>query len=75
MILAAIPNCEAILLDLRAAAFPLYLLLTIAAAALIWQWIDDWKRDRICASCSSCRNKLAGTSKLPPPGPGSGVKG
>ena len=68
-------DCEAILLDLRAAAFPLYILLIVGGAALIWQWLDDVKRDRICAACSHCRSKLTGTSKLPPPGPGSGVKG
>lgn len=75
MILAAIPNCEAILLDLRAAAFPLYLLIAVAAAALIWQWIEDSRRDRICNACSSCRTKLTGTNNLPRPGPGSGAKG
>ena len=71
MILTAVSNCEAILSDLQGAAFPLYILLTVAAAALIWQWLDDVKRDRICAACSHCRTKLTGTSKLPPPGPGS----
>ena len=67
-------ECEAILTDLRAAAMPLYFLLTVAAGALVWQWIDDTRRDRICATCSNCKRKLAGTSHLPPPGPGSGVK-
>jgi len=70
MILTAIPNCEAILLDLRSAAMPLYFLLTIAAGALVWQWIDDWRRDRICNACSDCQRKINGAPNLPPPGSG-----
>ena len=66
-------ECEVILRDLQGAAMPLYLLLTVAAGALIWQWIDDAKRDRICDSCSSCRKKIHGTPPLPPPS--AGVKG
>jgi len=73
MIFTAIPNCEAILLDLRAAAMPLYLLLAIAAGALVWQWIDDARRDRICDSCSDCQRKINGMPNLPPPS--AGVKG
>ena len=60
-------ECEVILRDLQGAAAPLYLLLTLAAAMLLWQWHEDSKRDRICAGCADCQTKIHGTPPLPPP--------
>lgn len=66
----AMTECEAILSELRANAMPMYFLLSIAAGALVWQWLDDAKRDRICKDCGPCQTKIHGSPKLPPPSSG-----
>lgn len=67
-----VTECEAILAEIHSAAGPTYFLIVIAAGALVWQWLDDIKRDRACKECGPCQTKINGSPRLPPSS--SGVK-
>lgn len=66
-------ECQAALATLRelqANAPALMIFLSIAVIALLWQWHDDHRRDRICARCGNCQTQIHGTPDVPPPSSG-----
>lgn len=62
-----------VIAEIQANSPALALLFGIAVAALLWQWYEDHRRDRICAGCGNCQTKIHGTPDVPPPS--SGVPG
>ncbi len=73
MTVTTMTECQAILTEFQRVAPLLMFLLGIAVLMIGWEWVENNRRDRICADCADCQQRIHGGPNVPPPS--SGVQG